>query len=55
MRSVEFYTIAAERSCRWAPQPSRFKLIVWWQAVAFPGATCVEDSREVQNVSRVSS
>jgi hypothetical protein len=48
MRSVEFYTylLPSDRAGG-QPQPSRFKLTSW-QAVAFPGATCVEDSREVR-------
>ena len=48
MRSVEFFTylLPSERAGG-EPQPSRFKLTSW-QAVAYPGARCVEDSREVR-------
>lgn len=48
MRSVEFFTylLPSDRADG-EPQPSRFKLTSW-QAVAFPGATCVENSREVR-------
>jgi hypothetical protein len=48
MRSVEFFTylLPSDRDGG-EPQPSRFKLTSW-QAVAFPGATRVQDSREVR-------
>jgi hypothetical protein len=48
MRSVEFFTylLPSDRAGG-QPQPSRFKLTSW-QAVAYPGATCVETSREVR-------
>ena len=48
MRTVEFFTylLPSERADG-APQPSRFKL-THWQALAFPGATRIEDSREVR-------
>jgi len=48
MRSVEFFTylLPSDRAGG-DPHPSRFKLTTW-QAVAYPGATCVKDSREVR-------
>jgi len=48
MRSVEFFTylLPSERAGG-EPRPSRYKLTSW-QAVAYPGARCVEDSREVR-------
>jgi len=48
MRSVEFFTylLPSDRAGG-RPQPSRFKMTSW-QAIAFPGATRVESSREVR-------
>jgi hypothetical protein len=48
MRSIEFFTylLPSEQSDG-KPQPSRFK-ITRWQAVAWPGARCVEESRELR-------
>ena len=48
MRSVEFFTylLPSDRAGG-EPRPSRFKL-THWQALAFPGAIRVEDSREVR-------
>jgi hypothetical protein len=48
MRSIEFFTylLPNERDDG-ALRPSRSKL-TRWQAVAYPGATCVEGSREVR-------
>jgi len=48
MRSVEFFTylLPSDRTGG-EPQPSRFKLTPW-QAMAFPGATRLDDSREVR-------
>ena len=47
MRSVEFYTYLLPNERGGELQPSRFKLTSW-QAKAYPGARCVEDSREVR-------
>lgn len=48
MRSIEFFTfMLPSDDGRGTPQPSRFKL-TRWQAVAWPGATCVEGSRELR-------
>ena len=48
MRSIEFFTylLPSEQSGG-QPRPSRSKL-TRWQAVAWPGATCVEESRELR-------
>lgn len=48
MRSVEFFTylLPSDRAGGHL-QPSRFKLTPW-QAIAFPGATRIEGSREVR-------
>jgi hypothetical protein len=48
MRSVEFFTyLLPSDPAGGKPQPSRYKLTSW-QAIAYPGATCVEDSRELR-------
>ena len=47
MRSVEFYTYVLPPSRDGDPQPARVKLTSW-QAIAYPGATCIEGSREVR-------
>jgi hypothetical protein len=48
MRSIEFFTyLLPSDGHDGKPQPSRFK-ITRWQALAWPGATCVEDSRELR-------
>ncbi|HTP73963.1 MAG TPA: hypothetical protein VML58_17260 [Burkholderiaceae bacterium] len=48
MRSVEFFTyLLPSDHTGGEPQPSRSKLTPW-QAVAFPGATRLDDSREVR-------
>jgi hypothetical protein len=48
MRSVEFFTyLLPSDHAGGQPQPSRLKLTPW-QAIAFPGATCIEGSREVR-------
>jgi hypothetical protein len=48
MRSIEFFTyLLPNDPADGKPQPSRFKL-TRWQAVAWPGATCVEESRELR-------
>lgn len=48
MRSVEFFTylLPSDRADG-KPQPSRAKLTAW-QAIAYPGATRIEGSREVR-------
>lgn len=48
MRSIEFFTylLPSERDYG-ELRPSRSKM-TRWQAVAYPGARCVEDSREVR-------
>ena len=48
MRSIEFFTyLLPSEQTDGKPQPSRFKL-TRWQAVAWPGARCVEESRELR-------
>ncbi len=48
MRSIEFFTyLLPNQKDGGKPQPSRFK-ITRWQAVAWPGATCIEESRELR-------
>jgi hypothetical protein len=48
MRSIEFFTyLLPNEKPDGQPRPSRFKL-TRWQAVAWPGATCVEESRELR-------
>lgn len=48
MRSIEFFTyLLPSEQTGGAPRPSRHKL-TRWQAVAWPGATCVEESRELR-------
>jgi hypothetical protein len=48
MRSIEFFTyLMPSDQSGGQPRPSRFKL-TRWQAVAWPGATCVEESRELR-------
>jgi hypothetical protein len=48
MRSIEFFTYLLPNDQNdGKPRPSRFKL-TRWQALAWPGATCVEDSRELR-------
>jgi hypothetical protein len=48
MRSIEFFTyLLPDQQSDGQPRPSRFKL-TRWQAVAWPGATCVEESRELR-------
>jgi hypothetical protein len=48
MRSVEFFTYLLPSAHPDAePQPSRIKLTPW-QALGFPGASRIEDSREVR-------
>jgi hypothetical protein len=48
MRSVEFFTyLLPSDNAGGKPQPSRIKMTPW-QAKAFPGATRLEDSREVR-------
>jgi hypothetical protein len=48
MRSIEFFTyLLPNDHADGKPQPSRFKL-TRWQAIAWPGATCVEASRELR-------
>jgi hypothetical protein len=48
MRSIEFFTyMLPNERAGGELQPSRFKL-TRWQAVAYPGARCIEDSREVR-------
>ena len=48
MRSVEFFTyLLPSDQAGGEPQRSRLKLTPW-QAIAYPGATCITDSREVR-------
>jgi hypothetical protein len=48
MRPVEFFTFLLPNDHRdGEPRPSRSKL-TRWQAIAYPGALCVEGSREVR-------
>jgi len=48
MRSIEFFTyLLPNDQAGGKPRPSRLKL-TRWQAVAWPGATCLEDSRELR-------
>jgi hypothetical protein len=48
MRSIEFLTYLLPSDQQGGkPIPSRLKL-TRWQAVAWPGATCLEDSRELR-------
>ena len=48
MRSIEFFTyLLPSEHAGGKPRPSRFKL-TRWQAVAWPGATRVEASRELR-------
>jgi len=48
MRSIEFFTyLLPSEQAGGKPRPSRLKL-TRWQAVAWPGATCVEGSRELR-------
>jgi len=48
MRSVEFHTyLLPSEGPGGDMQPSRLKL-TYWQAIAYPGARCVEGSREVR-------
>ena len=48
MRSIEFFTyLLPSDHAGGKPQPSRYKLTSW-QAIAYPGATCIEDSRELR-------
>lgn len=48
MRSIEFFTyLLPNDQDRGELRPSRSK-ITRWQAAAFPGARCIEDSREVR-------
>jgi hypothetical protein len=48
MRSIEFFTyMLPNEQGGGEPKPSRYKL-TRWQAVGFPGARCVEDTREVR-------
>lgn len=47
MRSVEFFTYVLPTGPGRESQPARRKLTSW-QAIAYPGATCVEGSREVR-------
>jgi len=48
MRSIEFFTfMLPNEQAGGQLQPSRHKL-TRWQAVGFPGARCVEESREVR-------
>ena len=48
MRSIEFFTyLLPNDQADGTLRPSRFKL-TRWQAIAWPGATCVEDSRELR-------
>jgi len=48
MRSIEFFTYLLPNDRDDGQlHPSRFKL-TRWQAVAYPGARCVEDSREIR-------
>jgi hypothetical protein len=48
MRSVEFFTyLLPSDHAQGERAPSRQKL-TRWQAVAYPGASCVEGSREVR-------
>ena len=48
MRSIEFFTyLLPSEQPGGPPRPSRHKL-TRWQAVAWPGATCVEESRELR-------
>jgi len=48
MRSIEFFTYLLPTNRDDGQfQPSRFKL-TRWQAVAYPGAQCLEDSREIR-------
>jgi hypothetical protein len=48
MRSIEFFTyLLPSDQAGSKPLPSRSKL-TRWQAIAWPGATCVEDSRELR-------
>jgi hypothetical protein len=49
MRSIEFFTyLMPNDQADGKPRPSRFKKLTRWQALAWPGATCVEDSRELR-------
>ncbi|HET7528407.1 MAG TPA: hypothetical protein VFK10_20885 [Burkholderiaceae bacterium] len=48
MRSIEFYTYllpSARGDGALAPSPRK---LTWWQAIAYPGATPIESSREVR-------
>jgi len=48
MRSIEFFTyLLPSDQAGSEPLPSRSKL-TRWQALAWPGATCIEDSRELR-------
>jgi len=47
MRSVEFFTYVLPNDAHGEPQRARLKLTSW-QAIAYPGARCVEGSREVR-------
>jgi hypothetical protein len=48
MRSIEFFTyLLPNDQADGKPRPSRSKL-TRWQAIAWPGATCLEDSRELR-------
>lgn len=48
MRSIEFFTyLLPSKDDRGELRPSRSKM-TRWQAVGFPGARCIEDSREVR-------
>ncbi|HEX6019274.1 MAG TPA: hypothetical protein VFZ28_14360 [Burkholderiaceae bacterium] len=50
MRSVEFFTyLLPSDHVGGEPQPSRSKLTLW-QAVAYPGATRIDASREVRMI-----
>lgn len=48
MRSIEFFTyLLPSDQAHGNQRPLRSK-ITRWQALAWPGATCVEDSRELR-------